>query len=70
VVTVGDLGSLLDAGHLDEDHAHLAAVVVFARLLQARGLEPVSLIGDHESGVQGLPCAVPWARGPAARLCG
>jgi hypothetical protein len=53
VVTVGYLGSLLDAGHPDEDHADLAAVVVLARLLQARGREPVSLIGDQESGVQG-----------------
>src|SRR6266851_1765241 len=44
--------ALFDAGHPDEDHAHLAAVVVVAQLLQARGVEPVSLVDDKELGVQ------------------
>jgi hypothetical protein len=65
--------ALFDAGHPDQDHAHLAAVVVVAQLLHAQGLEPVSLIDDQELGVRGLPCAAPRARGsdgPVVRMTG
>jgi hypothetical protein len=36
------------AGHADQDHAEAAAVVVVAKLLQGRGLEPVGLVDDEQ----------------------
>ena len=48
--------ALFDAGHADEDHAELAAVVVVAELLQCGGLEPVGLVDDEQldEGRQGM----------------
>jgi hypothetical protein len=40
--------ALLDAGHADQDHAELAAVVVVAELFQGCGPEPVGLVDDEQ----------------------
>jgi len=43
----------LDAGHADQDDAHVVPVVVVANQFQAGGLEPVSLVDDEQLGEPG-----------------
>ena len=56
--TAGGSGQApFDAGHADQDHAHVVPVVVVADLLQPGGLEPVGLVDDEQlrqPGRQGL----------------
>ena len=45
--------AFLDAGHANEDDAHVVAVVLVADLLEARALEPVGFVDDQELGAPG-----------------
>jgi hypothetical protein len=49
---------LLDAGHADQDHAEVAAVVVVAELLEGGWLEPVCFVDDEQFDEAGAAMGV------------